>query len=177
MAHRGRCNPEAWRRARARRGAHAEGCPASGCPRLETAVQACEAIPTLSGASNGPMAVKGWPAPDRQTGVELTHLAAGRAAERFTMADITTRPRKAITTPVWSGIAEEDRRSSPFAVNVERLVPWHTLSGRQRFYLDQEWILGFGEGLPLYRPLLELAAFLSPSERAAVPEAASVTLR
>jgi len=161
----------------ARLGAHPEGGPAGGCPRLQTAAQACEAILTLSGASNGAMAVKGWRALEAQTGLRLTDLAAGRAQERFTLADLTAQPRKAITTPVWSGIEEENRRYSPFAVNVERLVPWHTLSGRQHFYLDHEWILDFGEGLPLYRPPLDMAAFVTERERARISDAASVTLR
>ena len=59
-----------------------------------------------------------------------------------------------ITSPEWSGIDEHGRRYSPFTINVEREKPWHTLSGRQHFYLDHEWMLELGEGLPNYRPPL-----------------------
>ena len=59
-----------------------------------------------------------------------------------------------LTSPEWSGIDEHGRRYSPFTINVERDKPWHTLSGRQHFYLDHEWMLELGEGLPNYRPPL-----------------------
>ncbi len=62
-----------------------------------------------------------------------------------------------ITSPEWSGIESRGRRYSPFTINVERDMPWHTLTGRQHFYLDHDWMLEFGEGLPAYRPPLDLA--------------------
>jgi nitrate reductase / nitrite oxidoreductase, alpha subunit len=37
---------------------------------------------------------------------------------------------------MWSGLIENGRAYSPFTYNVERLVPWRTLTGRQHFYLD-----------------------------------------
>jgi nitrate reductase alpha subunit len=39
-------------------------------------------------------------------------------------------------------------------------VPWRTLTGRQQFYVDHEWLLEYGEGLPAYRPPLNLARHL-----------------
>jgi len=35
---------------------------------------------------------------------------------------------------------------------VHELIPWRTLTGRQQFYQDHKWMLGFGEGLCVYRP-------------------------
>ena len=67
------------------------------------------------------------------------------------------QPRKVITSPEWSGIESRTRRYSPFTVNVDRDVPWRTLTGRQHFYLDHDWMLEFGEGLPAYRPPLAVA--------------------
>ena len=45
-------------------------------------------------------------------------------------------------------------------MNVERKKPWHTLTGRQHFYLDHAWMLEYGEGLPIYRPPLILRPHL-----------------
>ena len=59
-----------------------------------------------------------------------------------------------ITSPEWSGIEAHGRRYSPFTINVERDKPWHTLSGRQHFYLDHAWMLELGDGLPVFRPPL-----------------------
>ena len=64
------------------------------------------------------------------------------------------QPRTVITSPEWSGIESHGRRYSPFTTNVEREKPWHTLSGRQHFYLDHQWMLELGEGLPVFRPPL-----------------------
>jgi nitrate reductase alpha subunit len=50
------------------------------------------------------------------------------------------------------------------AKNVERLKPWHTLTGRQHFYLDHDWITEIGEGLPVFRPPLSMGALFSEPE-------------
>ena len=71
---------------------------------------------------------------------------------------ITARPTKGFTSPNWSGIEVHGRTYAPFELNVQRLVPFHTLTGRQHFYMDHEWMRGLGESLPVYRPPLSLAA-------------------
>jgi nitrate reductase alpha subunit len=35
---------------------------------------------------------------------------------------------------------------------VHELIPWRTLTGRQQFYQDHEWMRAFGEALMGYRP-------------------------
>ena len=35
-------------------------------------------------------------------------------------------------------------------------MPWRTLTGRQQLYLDHAWMLELGEGLPVYRPPLDV---------------------
>jgi nitrate reductase alpha subunit len=115
---------------------------------------ACEAILALSGTTNGRIAVEGFKALERRAGVPLASLAEARADERITFADAQVQPRTVMTSPEWSGIDEHGRRYSPFTINVERAKPWHTLSGRQHLYLDHEWMLELGEGLPNYRPPL-----------------------
>jgi nitrate reductase alpha subunit len=133
-----------------------------GQPTLERAEHVCEAILALSGTSNGRIAVEGFAALERRTGMKLTDLAADRGHEQISFADVQVQPRKAITSPEWSGIEKGGRRYSPFTVNVERSVPWRTLTGRQQFYVDHEWMLEYGEGLPTFRPPLNLALHLGP---------------
>jgi nitrate reductase alpha subunit len=89
---------------------------------------------------------------ERSTGVELADLAGSRSGDRIGLADARVQPRTVITSPEWSGIEAHGRRYSPFTMNVERDKPWHTLSGRMHLYLDHEWMLELGEGLPVYRP-------------------------
>ncbi len=62
------------------------------------------------------------------------------------------QPRRVLTTPTWSGNVNKGRAYSPFTLNVERRVPWRTLTGRQHFYLDHENYLAWGEHLPTYKP-------------------------
>ncbi len=139
-----------------------------GRPKLERAVDVAEAIFRLSGTTNGRLAVEGFEFLERRTGTRLADLAADRADERITLAQVRAQPRKVITSPEWSGIESRERRYSPFTVNVERDVPWRTLTGRQHFYLDHDWMLEFGEGLPAYRPPLATqrhsAGALEPGE-------------
>jgi len=130
------------------------GGVADGRPSLERVEHACEAILALSGTTNGRLAMQGFESLERTTGVELADLAGTRSGDRITFHDAQVQPRVVITSPEWSGIEAHGRRYSPFTVNVEREKPWHTLSGRQHFYLDHSWMLEVGEGLPVYRPPL-----------------------
>ncbi|PIC76215.1 nitrate reductase subunit alpha [Sporosarcina sp. P19] len=125
-----------------------------GLPKLYTAKHAAEAMLTLSSATNGRVSQRAFEAAEQDTGVELKDISADRAAERFTFAGITAQPREVIPTPVFSGSNKLGRRYSPFTTNIERLVPFRTLTGRQHFYVDHELFLGFGEALPVYKPTL-----------------------
>jgi nitrate reductase alpha subunit len=134
------------------------GGVADGRPRLETAEQACEAILALSGVSNGEVAVAGFEQLERRTGQRMADLAKDNEGKLITFADTQSRPQPVITSWEWSGSEHGGRRYSPFTINVERLKPWHTLTGRQHFFLDHEWMAEVGEQLPVYRPPLNLAA-------------------
>ncbi|HKN98191.1 MAG TPA: nitrate reductase subunit alpha [Pseudonocardiaceae bacterium] len=129
---------------------------ADGRPSIARDDQFCEAILALSGTTNGRLAEAGFRALEQQTGVRLADLAGERAGDRITFADTQTQPRAVITSPEWSGSETGGRRYSPFTVNVERHKPWHTLTGRQHFFLDHEWMAEFGEQLPTYRPPLNV---------------------
>lgn len=117
---------------------------------------ACEAILALSGTTNGRLAAEGLLDLERRTGSKLVDLAAEQEGKRVTFADTQARPVPVITSPEWSGIETGGRRYSPFTINVERLKPWHTLTGRQHFYLDHDWMTDLGESLPIYRPPLDM---------------------
>ncbi len=136
----------------------ARGGVADGRPLLATAEQACETILTLSGVSNGAIAVAGFEQLEKRTGVELADLAREHEGKQITFADTQSRPQSVITSWEWSGSEHGGRRYSPFTINVERGKPWHTLTGRQHFFLDHDWMAEVGECLPTYRPPLNLAA-------------------
>ncbi|HEY7225061.1 MAG TPA: nitrate reductase subunit alpha [Micromonosporaceae bacterium] len=127
----------------------------AGRPSLDRDVHMAEAILALSGTTNGRLALQGWRALERRTGMGLAALAEDRAGERITFADTQVQPRAVITSPEWSGSETGGRRYSPFVVNVEHKKPWHTLTGRMHFFLDHDWMAEYGEMLPTYRPPLD----------------------
>ena len=130
------------------------GGAADGRPSISSAQEACEVILALSGTTNGRLAVEGFRSMEERTGLQLSDLAEPRGGDRITFQDTQVQPRTVITSAEWSGIEEHGRPYAPFRINVEKGKPWHTLSGRQHFYLDHEWMLELGEGLPTYRPPL-----------------------
>jgi nitrate reductase / nitrite oxidoreductase, alpha subunit len=131
---------------------------AAGRPSLAKDTYAAEAILALSGTTNGRLAVEGFEALERRTGTELADLAKESEGRRITFADTQSRPVPVNTSPEWSGSETGGRRYSPFTINTERLKPWHTLTGRQHFYLDHDWMSELGEQLPIFRPPLDMTA-------------------
>ncbi|MGH8967068.1 MAG: molybdopterin dinucleotide binding domain-containing protein, partial [Actinomycetes bacterium] len=140
------------------------GGPAAGRPSLIKDVHACEAILAMSGTTNGHLATQGFRTLEQRTGTPLADLATGHEGKQITFADTQSAPVPVITSPEWSGSESGGRRYSPFTINVERLKPWHTLTGRQHFYLDHDWITELGEGLPVYRPPLNMGALFGEPE-------------
>jgi nitrate reductase alpha subunit len=121
-------------------------------PSLERDREVCEMILALDPASNGELAFRAFEAEEKKTGLELTYLAEGMRDVRYNFADIVGKPQRILTTPTWSGKVNKGRPYSPFTLNVENLVPWRTLTGRQHFYLDHENYIRWGEHLPVYKP-------------------------
>ncbi|KXG43859.1 nitrate reductase subunit alpha [Tepidibacillus decaturensis] len=146
-----------------------------GMPQLETARQVAETVMTLSSATNGKMALKAWESEEKKTGLKLKDLVEGRTEEKFDFNSITAQPREVIPTPVFSG-TNKGRRYSPFTTNIERLVPFRTLTGRQHFYVDHEIMLEYGEGLPVFKPTLPTKAF-AKHEQMPESEGKTITLR
>ena len=128
----------------------------AGRPRVDTDRRMADAILALSGTTNGRLAEAGFEALQRQVGRPLTHLAAHHREHRVPFADNRSRPATVVTSPEWSGDDGGGRRYAPFTINVEQLKPWHTLTGRQHFFLDHDWMAELGEQLPLYRAPLDL---------------------
>ncbi|MCH9735590.1 MAG: nitrate reductase subunit alpha, partial [Actinomycetia bacterium] len=148
---------------------------AVGRPSLAKDTHAAEAILALSGTTNGRLAVEGFEALERRTGTELVDLAKESEGRRITFADTQSRPVAVNTSPEWSGSETGGRRYSPFTINTERLKPWHTLTGRQHFYLDHDWMGELGEQLPIFRPPLDMTALFN--EPAVLDTAGGITVR
>ena len=123
-----------------------------GRPQLETAIDCAEAIMHLAPETNGHVAVKAWKSLEGFTGRSHTHLAEGKEHEAIRFRDIQAQPRKIISSPIWSGLEDENVSYNAGYTNVHELIPWRTLTGRQQFYQDHEWMRDFGEGFMGYRP-------------------------
>ncbi len=132
---------------------------ANGCPDISDPKKVAEAILTLSSTTNGKVAVKAWEALEKKTNLQLKDLAIEREEECFTFEQITAQPKSVITSPAFSGSEKGGRRYSPFTTNVERLIPWRTITGRQSFYVDHELMQEFGETMATFKPILQHKPF------------------
>jgi nitrate reductase alpha subunit len=121
-------------------------------PSLSDAKDAAEAILKLAPETNGEMAFRAFAAEEKKVGLPLTDLAADTRGVRTTFADLDRQPRRLLNSPIWSGLTTGGRAYSAYCLNVERLVPWRTLTGRQHFYLDHQGYIAAGEHLPTYKP-------------------------
>ena len=74
---------------------------------------------------------------------------------KFAFTDIQAQPRKIISSPTWSGLEDEHVSYNAGYSNIHELIPWRTLTGRQHFYQDHEWMRAFGEGFVSYRPPID----------------------
>ena len=125
-----------------------------GLPKLDTDIDAIETILELSPESNGEVGVKAWKSLESKTGLQLTHLAEGQEETHHRYRDLVEQPRRALVSPIWSGVENDKNTYSANHVNVYELVPWRTVSGRQSLYQDHPWISAFGENLVVYKPPL-----------------------
>ena len=121
-------------------------------PKIETDIDAAEVILSLAPETNGQVAVKAWEALEKVTGREHQHLALPKQEEKLRFRDLQAQPRKIISSPTWSGLEDEHVSYNSGYTNVHELIPWRTLTGRQQFYQDHQWMRDFGEGLCVYKP-------------------------
>ncbi len=135
--------------------------PTKGLPRIDSDIDAAETILYLAPETNGHVAVKAWEEMSKQTGRSHRHLAESREDERIRYRDIQAQPRKVITSPTWSGIDSEEVNYTSSYTNVNELIPWRTLTGRQQFYQDHRWMRDFGEALCVYKPPVDTRSVAS----------------
>jgi nitrate reductase alpha subunit len=121
-------------------------------PSIENAHLASDAVLHLAPETNGEVGYRAYQAAEEETGMDLVDLAEATRDVHMTYNDLLSQPRRVLNSPNWSGIVSNGRAYSGFCQNVERMVPWHTLTGRQHFYLDHEGYLAFGEHMPTYKP-------------------------
>ncbi len=121
-------------------------------PSLKEDTSACNAVLHLSSLTNGELTVKAYKNMEKKTGLKLADLGAGSKDVRTRYSDLQAQPRRYNTSPLWSGLMHDGRAYAAYTYNVEKLVPWRTLTGRQHFYLDQEMYIAYGENLPTYKP-------------------------
>jgi len=121
-------------------------------PSLKEDQHACNAVLHLSSLTNGALTVRAYEGMEKKTGLKLTHLGIGSKDVRIRYADLQAQPRRYNNSPLWSGLMNDGRAYSAYTYNVDCLVPWRTLTGRQHFYLDHEMYIAYGEHLPTYKP-------------------------
>jgi nitrate reductase / nitrite oxidoreductase, alpha subunit len=121
-------------------------------PSLFEDEHACNLILRFATVTNGELAYRSYKNMEEKTGVPLAHLGERNRGFKVSYKDLQSQPRRFINSPMWSGLIENGRAYSPFTYNVECLVPWRTLTGRQHLYLDHQLYIDFGEHLPTYKP-------------------------
>ena len=143
-------------------------------PSLADVLNAANAVLFFAPESNGEISYRGFKEKERQVGLPLADLAEGHRGVRYDFSQLVQQPRRILTSPCWSGIVNNGRAYSGYVMNVERLVPWRTLTGRQHLYLDHEAYRAFGESCPTFKPRINLESTLNLVKSA--PAARSLTL-
>ncbi|SMO54712.1 nitrate oxidoreductase alpha subunit [Saccharicrinis carchari] len=121
-------------------------------PSIKEDVQAIDAVLRLSSLTNGKLSERAYEAMEKNTGLNLSKLRPRNDESNCTYNDLLAQPRRLLNSPIWSGLMENGRAYSAYSLNIEHLVPWRTLTGRQHFYLDHDGYISFGEHLPTYKP-------------------------
>lgn len=121
-------------------------------PSIKEDIEAVNAVLTLSTLTNGKLNDRAYRNMEKKTGLTLADLGEGSKDVRIDYKDLQSQPRRYNTSPLWSGLMNNGRAYCAYTYNVDRLVPWRTLTGRQHFYLDHDGYIAFGEHLATYKP-------------------------
>lgn len=124
-------------------------------PSLEDALDAANVLLHLAPETNGEVSHAGFKHEEELVGLPLADLAEKVQGVRMNFGDLMRQPRRTLMSPCWTGMVNDGRPYAAWCINVERLVPWRTLTGRQHFYIDHQWYMDFGEHLPTNKPKLE----------------------
>ncbi len=113
-------------------------------------------ILALAPETNGELAYRAFLDLEKKTGLtNLAELAEKNRGVRYTFEDLKKQPRRVLTSPFWSGIVNEGRAYAGYSQNIDKLVPWRTLTGRQHLYLDHPLYIDFGEQFATFKPKLD----------------------
>jgi len=118
---------------------------------LEDEKVVADVILAFAPETNGELAYRSYRNLEKRVGKPLAQISAGDRNFRMTWEEITQKPRRFLSTAIWSGLVNEGRPYAPYTLNVEYGVPWRTLSGRQSLYLDHPYYREFHEGLPTFK--------------------------
>ncbi|MDP6610483.1 MAG: nitrate reductase subunit alpha [Vicinamibacterales bacterium] len=121
-------------------------------PSLAEDEEVCNIILRFATVTNGELAYRSYKNLEEKVGLPISELAKKNRGRRLDFQALQAQPQRFVNSPMWSGLIENGRAYSPFTYNVEAMVPWRTLTGRQHFYLDHPGYLQFGEHLPTYKP-------------------------
>ena len=121
-------------------------------PSIKEDTDAINAVLLLSSVTNGRLSGRAFADIAEKTGLDLSSIKPENNDIRITFDDLLSQPRRLLNSPIWSGLMTDGRAYSGFAMNIEHLIPWRTLTGRQHLYLDHEGYIKFGEHLPTYKP-------------------------
>jgi len=124
-------------------------------PSLEDALDAANVVLHTAPETNGEVSYQSFKHEEERTGVELADLAEGVRSVRMSFFDITRQVRRTLISPCWTGLINDGNPYTAWAININRLVPWRTLTGRQHMYVDHPWYMDFGESLVTYKPKLD----------------------
>ncbi|HJO76630.1 MAG TPA: molybdopterin dinucleotide binding domain-containing protein, partial [Pelagibacteraceae bacterium] len=129
---------------------------------FEKPEQFCELLLQISPELNGRLSHLFFKEMEKKVGLPLADMVEVVKSRKVHYKDIISQPRRIHTTPQWSCILHDkegkQRTFGPYTMNVERLKPWHTLSGRQEIYYDHQGIRELGEGLPTNKPPIDMVA-------------------
>jgi len=121
-------------------------------PSLKEDRSAANVVLHLSTLTNGRLTYRAYENMEKKSGLKLTDLAEGSQDVKIRYEDLQAQPRRYNTSPLWSGLMNNGRAYAAYTYNVDKFIPWRTLTGRQHFYLDHEMYLDYGENLPTYKP-------------------------
>lgn len=125
---------------------------------LENVREAANVLLNFAPETNGEVAYRGFKALENVVGLPLSDLAEQYRSARCSYDDLLAQPKRILTSPLWTGVTNEGRAYAAFCLNVERLVPWRTLTGRQHFYIDHRAYIDCGENLPVFKSKIGLQA-------------------
>ena len=121
-------------------------------PSVKEDIEAANAVLKLSTLTNGKLTHRAYQIAEKKTGLVLEDLGAGSHDVQIDYKDLQAQPRRYNSSPLWSGLMHDGRAYAAYTYNVDRLIPWRTLTGRQHIYLDHDGYIAFGEHLPTYKP-------------------------